>query len=308
MNKKVIQKVLKAKHTNFIASIKDEAVRELVDKNSLITGGCIVSMLLNEPVVDYDYYFTNKETVLAVAQYFVKEFCILNPGIEIKPQLVDEGDKVSISIKSAGIVVENNTSEYKYFESQPEGDGESYVNKLLANLEDGVVKEEKSEQEKPKFRPVFLSSNAITLSNQVQLVIRFYGNPEEIHGNYDYVHCTNYWSSEDGIVVLKPQALESILAKQLQYVGSLYPLCSIIRMRKFIKRGWHINAGQILKMCFQLSKLDLSDLVVLEDQLTGVDAAYFVEILEFCKKKQQDEPDFKVTMPYLATIVDKVFY
>nr|MCU0343906.1 T9SS type A sorting domain-containing protein [Ignavibacterium sp.] len=44
-----------------------------------------------------------------------------------------------------------------------------------------------------KYRPVFISENAITLSDKVQLVIRFYGTPAEIHDNYDYAHCMCYF-------------------------------------------------------------------------------------------------------------------
>ena len=48
-----------------------------------------------------------------------------------------------------------------------------------------------------------------------------------------------------------------LLARQLVYQGSKYPICSMIRTRKFLQRGWHINAGQYLKMAFQVSELDL---------------------------------------------------
>src|SRR5690606_18878685 len=121
---------------------------------------------------------------------------------------------------------------------------------------------------KPKYRPVFLSSNAITLSNKLQLILRFYGEPDEIHKNYDFVHCTSYYDHKDKQLTLRPEALEAILTKELRYVGSLYPLCSIIRLRKFIARGWTINAGQILKMALQLSKMDLTKPEILQDQLT----------------------------------------
>lgn len=173
-------------------------------------------------------------------------------------------------------------------------------------LDDVNVREDPGDT-KPAYRPIFLSDNAITLSNKVQLVIRFYGSPEEVHKNYDFCHCTNYWTSKDNNLVLKSSALESILTKELFYQGSLYPICSVIRTRKFIKKSWHINAGQFLKMCFQIGELALNDLDVLQDQLTGVDAAYFIEIIDYCKKKQEVEPDFKITMPYLVSIVDKIF-
>jgi hypothetical protein len=307
MNRRIIQKILKAKHEELCNSIANEELRELVKKNSIITGGSIVSLLIGEPVKDFDFYFRNKETVEAVANYYVNKFNSLNPNCDVKPVVVIEKDRVRIKIQSAGITSEEGADQgnYKYFESQPEGAGQDYVEQLTEACSDQTISEQ--DDGKEKYRPVFLSDNAITLSNKVQLVIRFYGEAEEIHKNYDFVHCTNYWTSWDKKLVLRPAAMESILSKELYYVGSLYPVCSVIRTRKFLKRGWHINAGQFLKMCFQISELDLSDIIVLQDQLTGVDAAYFIEIIDYCKKKQELEPDFKVTMPYLCAIVDKIF-
>jgi len=62
MKAKTTKAVLTKKHKDFIATIQDEEVRKLVDKNSIITGGSIVSMLLGEEVNDFDYYFTDKNT------------------------------------------------------------------------------------------------------------------------------------------------------------------------------------------------------------------------------------------------------
>jgi len=152
-----------------------------------------------------------------------------------------------------------------------------------------------------------MSTNAITLSNKVQLVIRFYGNSEDVHKNYDFIHCCNYWTSHNKKLTLHPLALESILSKQLQYQGSLYPVCSVIRTRKFLRKGWYINAGQLLKMMFQISELDLTNITVLEEQLTGVDAAYFFQVIDYCKKRQEEDKEFKVTTPYLISIIDKIF-
>lgn len=308
MNRRLIASILNKKHQDFISSIKDPEVKKLVDKNSIITGGSIASLLLNETVKDYDYYFTTKETVIAVANYYINQFNEMNPDIKVKPVLRVENDRVKIVVQSAGIVSENGDEGYKYFENYPEDEAMDYIEKVTTIADETNSEHmEDFKKEHGKFRPVFMSSNAITLSDKVQIVIRFWGNPEEIHKNYDFVHCCNYWTSLDNKLTLNPGALESLLSKNLQYQGSLYPLCSVIRTRKFLKRGWYINAGQYLKMCFQLSELDLSNLEVLEEQLTGVDAAYFHEVISYCKKRQEEEEDFKVTAPYLVTIIDKIF-
>ena len=94
-----------------------------------------------------------------------------------------------------------------------------------------------------------------------------------------------------------------MLTRELRYVGSKYPLCSLIRVRKFTSRGWTINAGQILKAVMQLQELNLKDPIVLQDQLTGVDAAYFIELMQ---KVREKDPD-KVDTAYLVEIIDRLF-
>lgn len=77
----------------------------------------------------------------------------------------------------------------------------------------------------------------------------------------------------------------------------------IIRTRKFLSRGWTINAGQYVKMAMQLNDLDLKDVKVLEDQLTGVDAAYFMQLIDALKDV---EPE-KMNAAYISTIIDRIF-
>jgi hypothetical protein len=107
--------------------------------------------------------------------------------------------------------------------------------------------------------------------------------------------------------VLNQRALESILNKELFYIGSKYPICSLVRTRKFIKRGWQINAGQYVKMAFQISKLNLEDIYVLEDQLVGVDSIYFLTFIENLKTKQMKDKTFVLNKDYLTTVIDKIF-
>lgn len=205
-------------------------------------------------------------------------------------------ERIKIIINSDGIAED---SDYKADESEYSID--EYLDILGDN---GNIN---TTDNKEKYRPIFLSTNAITLSDKIQLVIRFYGEPSEIHENYDFVHVLNYWDSKYGQVELNPVALECILNKELRYVGSKYPICSLIRTRKFIKRGWQINAGQYVKMAFQISNLDLTDIYVLEDQLVGVDSIYFLNFIRNLQKSNSNNPDFKLDQDYLTTVIDKIF-
>jgi hypothetical protein len=313
MKAKTIKAVLRKKIDEWLESIEDEAVRALVKKNTIVTGGCIASMLLQEQVNDFDVYFRDHATVIAAANYYAARFIPkTNKGIVCAISVQDIDGRVKLIVKSAGIASESGTDKpYQYFESRPAESASGYVGEVMqdpGDIQDTYEATETAAQAteddgKPKYRPVFMSTNAITLSHRVQIILRFYGEPDAIHENYDFVHCTNYWSSWDNELILRQPALESLLARELRYVGSKYPICSLIRIRKFIKRNWTINAGQVLKMAFQVSELDLNDINVLEDQLTGVDVAYFAQLIEKIREKDPE----KVNAAYLIEIIDRMF-
>jgi hypothetical protein len=318
MKAKTIKAVLRKKIEDWVSTIEEPAVKEAVQKDTIVTGGCIASMLLGEEVNDVDVYFRHKETAVLVANYYLARFKpAQKAGIGCKMEVVDAGDRVKIVIKSAGIASEDGTPQpYRYFEGvSTEGAAAAYVDDIMATvvqdrgeIQDAFEQEQERAREaedegKPRYRPVFMSTNAIMLSQRLQIVLRFFGEPDEIHANYDFAHCMNYWQSWDGHLELRAKSLEALLARELRYAGSKYPICSLFRVRKFVARGWRINAGQILKMVMQISELDLKDIKVLEDQLTGVDVAYFTELVVKLKEKDPE----KVNSAYLVEILDRMF-
>lgn len=319
MKAKTIKAVIRKKVDEWLASLPEE-LRELVKNQVVVTGGCIASMLLREKVNDFDIYLRSRSATARLAQHYVRQFLGDSDykknanGIHCKIY-VDESkeDRISIVVKSAGVADERAAEgkPYEYFEASEDGAAGQYVAEVMddpGDIQDQLEATEKAvleqqEDDKPRYRPVFLSTNAITLSQRIQIVTRFYGEPDEIHANYDFAHCMNYWTSWNNELMLRQPALEALLTKELRYVGSKYPLCSLIRIRKFTGRGWTINAGQILKAVIQLNEMDLANPAVLQEQLTGVDAAYFCELM--AKVKAQD-PE-KINSAYLVEIVDRLF-
>ena len=74
-------------------------------------------------------------------------------------------------------------------------------------------------------------------------------------------------------------------------------------MRKFLNRDWYIDAGQILKICFDVNNLNLSDIDVLIDQLTGVDTTYMLAVIDALRGS---EPE-KLTRSYVFEIIGRIF-
>lgn len=315
MKAKSIKSIIRRKIDLWLETIDNESLRKKVSKSVIVTGGAIASMLLGEEVNDFDIYFRDHDTALAMAKYYVNKFVTRKAtGITAPLSVSDVDGRVKVVVQSSGIVsAEGTDTPYQYFEGQPDESAAVYVGNVIndpAQIEDAYQeitklseKTEDKQENKETYRPVFMTTNAITLSGKIQLILRFYGEPDEIHGNYDFAHCMNYWTSWDSQLTLRPSALEALLSRELRYIGSKYPVCSLVRTRKFLERGWRINAGQYVKMALQISQLDLNDLKVLEDQLTGVDTAYFVQLLERLKEKNPE----RVDSAYLVEILDRIF-
>ena len=292
----------------WLGTITDPVVRQVAQDNVIITGGCIASMLMGDKVNDYDVYFRTLNSTMLVAQYYVKTFQETNqdvltakgtlpflPEVRVEDLLNIKGEtekRVVIYIKSAGVVGEEQ-EEYKYFEGFPPEEAEKFAESLL----------NEAAEDKPKYRPIFLSQNAITLSNNAQIVIRFYGEPDQIHNNYDFIHATCYYDYKAKKLNFNAEALEAMMSHTLVYRGSLYPVASIFRAKKFIERGWRITAGQLLKIMWQISEIDLTNPVILREQLTGVDQAYMWQLIDALK----DVDPQKINSTYVAAIIDRIF-
>lgn len=284
-----IIQAIETKVEDWLKTITDEKVRMAAKKDTIVTGGSIASMLLGERVNDYDIYFRTKETTIAVAQYYADKFADQENGLEgIRIEEVKitnckgvEEERVIVQIDSDGVAGDT-----------PERDED-----------DQIIEPEESEEDEDKYRVTFMSRNAITLTHKVQLITRFYGEPDEIHSNYDFVHATCFWDHGTRTLELPGAALECLLSRTLIYRGSLYPIASIFRMKKFVERGWRITAGEQLKIMWQISELDLSDPMVMVEQLTGVDMLYMQALMDALASADQS----KINSTYVAEIIDRIF-
>ncbi len=304
MKDKTIKKVLKQKLEEWLITIDDIDVQEQARKDVIVTGGSIASLLLGERVNDYDIYFQTKQTTQAVAEYYVNKWNDTKktdpaPFVQIKDIENLKGEtesRVGIFVQSAGVVGEADPEEgYDYYEGDTDGDrAEEYIESITKQADDGE-----------KYRPVFMSQNAISLSDKLQIVIRFYGKPEEIHDNYDFVHATSWYRLKNNKLETPQEALRCLMSRTLIYRGSLYPVCSLFRLRKFIQRGWSITAGQVLKIANQVSTIDMTNVEVLREQLTGVDAAYMHELIQIISKAKDEGKTVDHT--YIATVIDRLF-
>jgi len=321
MKQSTIKIVLRKKLKNWLSTIEDPTLREKLSDNVIVCGGSIASLLLGEKPNDYDLYFRTKEASLSAAIYYSGRFNrVHGSNIQVKEEdftnikgIVE--NRIILFMKSSGVESEariESKEAYKFFELYPESDTEDYMDSL-SELSTKTLEDKPEEvidalnvelAVKTPYRPVFLSDNAITLSDKMQLIIRFYGEPIDIFENFDFAHAMCYFDYRKDELVCPHEALESLLSKNLDYKGSLYPLASIFRIRKFINRGWRISVGQMLKILWQVNELNLKDPVTLRDQLIGVDTAYMHQLINAL---QQEKPTTRIDSTYIANLIDKIF-
>lgn len=307
MKSKTIKKTITKKLDAWLESIDDKKVRQAAKRDVIVTGGSIASMLLREDVNDFDIYFKTAKTVKMVTEYYVSKInkIYINNISESRIETVD-----SQNIPESDYSNEGDQNKWQHFVESLNRTEEHRIKVYIPHIgywrrSDERCSSMAGEVKENTFEPIYLTENAITLSDDIQLVIRFFGDAETIHENYDFVHATNYFHYDDGRgkLVLLPDALEALLTRELQYIGSKYPLTSIIRTKKFIKRGYSCSAGTYLKILWQVAELDLKDPIVLQEQLVGVDIAYFSLLIDAISKVDPKMLDYN----YISSIIDKVF-
>ena len=303
MQIKTIEKNIKNKMNEWLSTIEDETLRKDVKDNLLVKGGCIASMLINEPVNDYDVYLMDMDVCKRIALYYTREKGISVFDGREKDLLITAYNEEyeEVNYEEGKLAINHNNSHAIALRTLHQDQIKLYFHGSA-----GLKIVEDSGNEALNYTPLYYSPNAISLSNEVQIVLRFWGTPEQIDKTFDFVHATNYFTFKDGLV-RNLEAIESILTRRLKYKGSSYPLTSIIRAKKFIKRGFSISAGELLKMMFQISQLDLTDPDVLEEQLIGVDVAYFDLIITALRNKMDSDNTFKISNEYFNGLIDRIF-
>jgi len=323
MNKKNITINFRKYLDDFLESIDNRSLRDRLRKNIIVTGGSIVSSVLDEEINDYDIYIKDKKVLIEISNYLIDKLCeregyersaflVLHKDHNVVIEALKLEDVSGAEDYNNGSTKESKTTYHiggihihasMLFQIQHTFRNHSdRVKIFMLNDFDKYFKKIKKIDKDNKYIVKNISSNAITLSDKIQIIVRFYGDYRDIHKNFDFVHATNYFTFNEG-VVLQHDAMEAILSKDLKYIGSKYPLASLFRMKKFIERGWKINAGEIVKIAMQLNEMNLLDELVLEEQLTGVDMQLFGEVIDRIRGFKKDS----LTSETIIEIINDVF-
>ena len=82
----------------------------------------------------------------------------------------------------------------------------------------------------------WITENAVTLKNHLQLIIKHYGSPEEIRKTFDFVHCMPYYDLWDDRLYISRRQYDCCVNKILEINNSTN--LTTWRENKFKERGY----------------------------------------------------------------------
>lgn len=253
--------------------------------NSFIAGGAIISVSKEEKIKDYDLFVTKGTSAVTLFNSLVQR---VPGGSNFQLEVTKDEKNPNLergTLKSA--VVGWPPENVKSLEDQ--------IDEFNQNC-----KSFKTTGRSHKVVPAYLSKNALTLNNGIQLIFRFIGEPKEVFTTFDYEHCKVYWRPNPlglllGTVTYEGRSQESIAKNELIYTGNTrFVLSAVSRLNKFIKRGWGISPSSLLSLAVSSSKVDWANRQALEEELLGIygiENKTLKQILEMCSTEDKVDLD-----------------
>ena len=134
-----------------------------------------------------------------------------------------------------------------------------------------------------------------------QAICAVYGEPAEIIKNFDFTCCMGAWVPETAFV-LHDDFFQHCSQHRLVFnANAQYPICSLWRALKFIKRGWKLSAIESIKMALCINHLALNDRRELKRQLLGIDTLFLKEFTDSLEKDGERKYDYLEAINYLET-------
>lgn len=135
--------------------------------------------------------------------------------------------------------------------------------------------------------------------HRVQFIKCVFGTPEEVIGKFDFTICQAAFDLKNGFT-FGGEFFAHLAQRRLVFnISAEYPICSLYRSRKFIKRGFSFSGIEAIKLGLRIQALDLSTYADLRKQLMGIDTLFLKELTDSLKgedEKRYDLNEFLTTL------------
>jgi len=139
----------------------------------------------------------------------------------------------------------------------------------------------------------------------VQFIKRFYGEPERVMSEFDFTISMAAYLPEREEFCLGEDFLHHLCERRLVFnENTRFPVSSLWRVKKFLKRGYKIGARDIIVLALAVHNLKIETFRDLKEQLDGIDTWLLKDITDkMIEDKGEAEYDL---VEFIAYIDEKI--
>ena len=137
-----------------------------------------------------------------------------------------------------------------------------------------------------------------------QLICATYADPENMLDTFDFTICMAAWK-QTGEFIFNDRFLQHCSQKRLCFnTNAKFPICSLWRALKYIKRGYKLPAIDLIKIALCINNVDLKNRKELKRQLMGIDTMFLKKLTDALDKDGELSYDFGEALEMLNNLFE----
>ena len=131
-------------------------------------------------------------------------------------------------------------------------------------------------------------------------------DPKDIINQFDYSVCMGAYDIDNKQFILQDGFIEHIARRELYFnVNAKYPLASLFRLRKYLKKGYTISGTEIIKLGLSINNLKMTNYMELKKQLEGIDTLFLAELTNKLMTPEYAEREYDFNA--FVSMIDEYF-
>ena len=228
------------KYYKLVSGLPSCIIKKMEETNAIIAGGAITSIFSESPISDYDVYFYTEKELEAFNEY-------LNKLVDGKEDLdILDRDVMDSDFRCTKQCTSSNAWTYKVF----------WGNKT-ATIQ------------------VIMKCTCSTYCDENSSQNPY--DPSLLLSTFDFTVCMGALDVKSKQFILYKDFLVHLCSRRLIYNTKVmtYPICSLHRMLKYLKKGFSISGVEVIKICIAITQLKLKTWQDFKEQLMGIDTQVF---------------------------------
>lgn len=120
------------------------------------------------------------------------------------------------------------------------------------------------------------------------------GQPSDIFDSFDFTVCMGLFDFAADEFVLHDDFLKHLAQRKLVvHVGTRFPICSLLRVLKYQRRGFKISGVDMMKLALAVHRVELNTFKDLRRQMMGIDTAFLMALTDRFKEGEAAEKPYR---------------